>query len=410
VSDRRVFILGGHQTDFQIKWPADDLFGMLQASILGALEDADVPTSAVDSIHVSNFGAEIFSGQGFLGAMAVSTHPDFSGLPTVRHESACASGSVAVLQAMAEIEAGRSDVVVVTGVEILRNVPGPDAAERMRAGTWVGREIVDESLPWTRLFAKIADEYERRYGLDHAHLGRIAEKNLVNAKRNPKAQTRDWDLEKLSFGDDDTTNPVVTGLLRKQDCGRITDGGAAVVLASASFVERYAAERSIPVADIAVISGWGHATAPLLLEDKFRLSKDDPFIFPTVRSAITRAYDRAGIGGPDQLDVIETHDCYSITEYLALDHFGITAPGESWVAVERGQTDFDGPLPVNPSGGLIGMGHPLGATGVRMLLDATRQVSGSAGEYQVEGASRAGILNLGGSATSAVSFVVERAG
>lgn len=410
MSDRRVFILGGHQTDFQIKWPADDLFGMLKASILGALQDADVAASAVDSIHIGNFGAEIFSGQALLGGMAVSTHPDFAGLPTARHESACASGSVAILQAMAELEAGRSEVVVVTGVEILRNVPGPEAAERMRAGTWQGREVVDEPLPWTRLFGRIADEYHRRYGLDHAHLGRIVEKNLTNARRNPNAQTRAWDLDRLSFDEDDETNPIVTGLLRKQDCGRITDGGAAVVLASASFVERHAARRSISMADVAVISGWGHATAPLLLEDKFRLSQDDPFIFPFVRSAITSAYDRAGIDGPHGLDVIETHDCYSITEYLALDHFGITAPGESWAAVEKGETDFAGPLPVNPSGGLIGLGHPVGATGVRMLLDATRQVSGSAGDYQVEGAARAATLNLGGSTTTAVSFVVERAG
>ncbi|MFD2421717.1 acetyl-CoA acetyltransferase [Amycolatopsis pigmentata] len=410
MSDRRVFILGGHQTDFQLKWPADDLFGMLEASILGALRDAEVETSAVDSIHIANFGAEIFSGQALLGGMAVSVHPDFAGLPTVRHESACASGGVAILQAMAEIEAGRSEVVVVTGVEIMRNVPGREAAERMRAGTWLGREVVDESLPVTRLFGKMADEYQRRYGIDHAHLGRIAEKNLTNARRNPKAQTRSWDLDAVSFGEDDETNPVVSGLLRKQDCGRITDGGAAVVLASASFTERHLARRSISMAGVPVIGGWGHSTAPLLLEDKFRASQDDRYVFPFVRSAITSAYRRAGVDGPRDLDVIETHDCYSITEYLALDHFGITAPGESWVAVEKGETDFDGPLPVNPSGGLIGLGHPLGATGVRMLLDAARQVSGTAGDYQVEGAARAGTLNLGGSATSAVSFVVERAG
>lgn len=410
MSDRRVFVLGGHQTDFGLKWPADDLFGMLKTSILGALRDADVVPSAVGSIHIGNFGAQIFSGQALLGGMAVSVHPDFAGLPTVSHESACASGGVAILQAMAEIEAGRAEVVVVTGVEILRNVPGPEAAERMRAGTWLGREVADEPLPWTRLFGRMADEYHRRYGLDHVHLGRIAEKNLTNARRNPNAQTRGWDLGKLSFDEDDETNPVVSGMLRKQDCGRITDGGAAVVLASASFAQRHLARRSIPMAEVPFIGGWGHTTGPLLLEDKFRLSKDDPFVFPFVRAAITGAFGRAGIEDPRELDVIETHDCYSITEYLALDHFGITAPGQSWVAVEKGETDFDGALPVNPSGGLIGAGHPVGATGVRMLLDAARQVSGKAGDYQVEGAARAATLNLGGSATSAVSFVVERAG
>jgi len=108
------------------------------------------------------------------------------------------------------------------------------------------------------------------------------------------------------------------------------------------------------------------------------------------------------------LQGIETHDCFSPTEYMAIDHFGITPPGESWRAVETGDIRIDGRIPVNPSGGLIGVGHPVGATGVRMLNDAARQVTGSAGDCQVEGARRFGTLNIGGSATTVVSFVVER--
>ena len=110
------------------------------------------------------------------------------------------------------------------------------------------------------------------------------------------------------------------------------------------------------------------------------------------------------------LDGIETHDCFTATEYMAIDHFGITPPGQSWQAIESGLIDFEGRLPINPSGGLIGAGHPVGATGVRMVLDAAQQVSGRAGATQVEGAKRFGTLNIGGSATTVVSFVLEGSG
>ena len=126
-----------------------------------------------------------------------------------------------------------------------------------------------------------------------------------------------------------------------------------------------------------------------------------------VRRAITDAHGRAGIEGIDQVDCVETHDCMTPSEYLAIDHLGITAPGESWKAIEDGRIRRDGFIPINPGGGLIGGGHPVGATGVRMLVDAAMQVSGTAGAYQVDGAQRAQTLNIGGSTATTVSFVVE---
>jgi acetyl-CoA C-acetyltransferase len=111
----------------------------------------------------------------------------------------------------------------------------------------------------------------------------------------------------------------------------------------------------------------------------------------------------------EAVDGIETHDCFTTTEYMAIDHFGITPPGESWRAIEAGDIEHGGRIPVNPSGGLIGLGHPVGATGVRMALDGYKQVTGQAGDYQVDGARRFATLNVGGSATTTVSFVIERA-
>jgi acetyl-CoA C-acetyltransferase len=129
-------------------------------------------------------------------------------------------------------------------------------------------------------------------------------------------------------------------------------------------------------------------------------------VFPHVKKAGEDARRRAGIADVWGIDAVETHDCFTTTEYMAIEHLGLTGAGEAWKAIEDGTIDFDGKLPFNPSGGLIGLGHPVGATGVRMVLDAARQVTGKSADYQVEGAKNVQTLNIGGSTTTTVSFVV----
>lgn len=403
-----VFILGGYQTDFARHWGRENagFFEMLHEAVHAALDDARVPASAIQSAHVGNFIGELTNGQGQLGGMLAATDPAFHGLPIARHEAACASGSMAVLAAMAEIEAGRYDCVLVTGVEQERHLDGATAASQMATAAWAGAEGGQATFCWPALFDELADEYDRRYGLDDAYLREIGRLNLHNARRNPLAQTRDWAFGPGSFDADDKANPVVEKRLRKNDCARFTDGAVAVVLASADAARRLGKDP----ARLPVIGGWGHTTGTLKLADKLALSRDQPLVFPHVRRAIEDAWRRAGIPGVEAVDVIETHDCFTVTEYMAIDHFGITAPGESYRAVEDGRIARDGSIPVNPGGGLIGLGHPVGATGVRMLLDAAKQVAGRAGECQVEGARRAQTLNLGGSATTIASFVVQMGG
>ncbi|WP_280334768.1 acetyl-CoA acetyltransferase [Nocardia wallacei] len=404
-----VYVLGGGQTDFARRWANDSdrpVLAMLEEAVASALHDAAVTPEEVQCAHVANFNAERFAGQSHLGAMMCMLYPQWSQLPASRHEAACASGSVALLAAMAQLEAGHYDVVVVAGAELMRNMPGQQAARYLGSAAWVPDELSDEVLPWPGLFARIAEETANRYGLDHQHLNAIAEINRTNALRNPWAQTRRWDLHPHDLAADDQNNPVVAGRLRKSDCGRITDGAAAVVLANSAFTEQWARRQRPGTGSASVIRGWGHHSAPLPLAKKFELSRDGDYLFPNVRAAITDAYSRAGIGGPDDLDVIELHDCFTITEYVAIDHFGLTSPGRAWEAIEDGRIRSDGGLPINPSGGLIGAGHPVGATGVRMVLDAHRQVTGTADDYQIPGARTAATLNIGGSASTAVSVIV----
>ncbi len=403
-----VYILGGWQSDFANNWARQgmemaDAFSEVVGEGLNAvgLDAKDVETG-----HVGNFVGDLFAGQGLLGGFFGLVHPDFDGLPTARHEAACASGSVAILAAASEIEAGRYDLACVLGMEQMRNVSGQKAAENLGAAAWAGHEYLDAKFPWPKAFSDLAEEYDRRYGLKYEHLMRIAEVNFTNAKRNPNAQTRAWQFNEKSFTADDEANPVVEGLTRKQDCGQVTDGAAVVFLASPKRAAEYAAQHGIPLESLPRIKGWGHRSAPISYEAKIRASQGQDYVFPQVRRAILDARTRAGVTDIDQIDVVETHDCFTTTEYMAIDHLGLTAPGESWKAIEAGDIEIGGRLPINPSGGLIGLGHPVGATGVRMALDAFKQVTGQAGDYQVEGAKTCQTLNIGGSTTTTVSLVV----
>ncbi len=384
-------ILGGYQTDFARNWTKEgaDVTAMFAEVVAGTLQAAQIEASDIGVIHVGNAFGQLFTGQGHLGAMPATVEPALAGIPASRHEAACASGGIALLAAMADLESGRYDVALVLGAELERSVPGDQAADFMGAAAWVGRDAQGAKYVWPWSFSRLADEYDRRYGLDDAHLQAIGRLNLANAKRNPSAQTRAW-----TFHDDEVGNPPVEGRLRRNDCSQVTDGAAGLVLVS----------QRAGLSARSRILGWGHRTVGLGLDAK--LAEHHDLVLPHVAATIRDTFDRAGITGVDDIDGIETHDCFTPSEYMAIDHFGITAPGRSWEAIEAGDLEIGGRIPMNPSGGLIGVGHPVGASGVRMVLDAHKQVTGTAGEYQVDGARRFATLNIGGSTATTVSFVL----
>jgi acetyl-CoA C-acetyltransferase len=403
-----VYVLGGFQTDFARNWTKENkhFSALMREGVLGALERCEIAPEEVQSAHVGNFAAELYCMQGHLGAFFTEVDPKFSGLPTSRHEAACASGSIALLAASAEIEAGRYDLQAVVGIEQMKTVSAAEGGSFLGTAAWYDQEAKGVEFPFPKLFGRLGDEYDRRYGLKDEHLAEISRVNYDNAKLNPNAQTRTWYMNKQHALCRTEDNAAVGGRIRISDCSQVTDGAVCVFLASRAYAEKWANGRGIALAKLPRIKGWGHNTARLRFDDKIAESRGDRYVLPHVRATITSAWKRAGIADVNGIDGIETHDCFTTSEYMAIDHFGITEPGESWKAVEAGWLEIDGKHPINPSGGLIGAGHPVGATGVRQLLDAYLQVTGQAGDYQVEGAKNFQTLNIGGSGTTSVSFVV----
>ena len=403
-----IYIIGGYQTDFATHWARENrtIFDLFAETVQGGLTKTKLNPSDLEVGHIGNFVGELFTGQGQLGGFFGHVDPALAGMPATRHEGACASGSLALLAAMSDLESGRYSLACVVGIEFMRNVAGHIAADHLGAASFKGQEAEDASYVWPAMFSDLAQEYDHRYGLSYDHLMAISQKNFTNAKRNLNAQTKSWTFSDDSFTANDEANPVVEGWMRRQDCAQITDGAAVVFLATAERAKTYATKNGVALDSFAKIRGWGHTTAPMKLQTKITDSKNGDYIFPWTRKAITDAYARAGISGVNELDAIETHDCFSITEYMAIEHFGISPPGQAWKAIEEGVVAFDGTLPVNPSGGLIGLGHPVGATGVRMVLDAAKQCTGTAGDYQVPGAKTVATFNVGGSGTTNCSFVV----
>jgi acetyl-CoA C-acetyltransferase len=408
---RPVYVLGGYQTDFARNWTKEGkhISAMIREAVVGGLAATGVEPREIAEHgvgHVGNFAAELYAMQGHLGAFLVDVDPAFAGLPTGRHEAACASGSIALLAASAEIEAGRYECALVVGVEQMKTVSPATGGDFLGTAAWYEREAKGVEFPFPKLFGRLGDEYDRRYGLDDKHLARISAINYDNARKNPKAQTRTWYMNDEHARSCDSYNATIGGRIKVTDCSQVTDGAVAVVLASEAFATRWAARRSTLLARVPRLRGWGHRTAPLTFDDKVAESHDQPYVLPHTRQAIVDAYRRAAIADCWALDGIETHDCFTTSEYMAIDHFGLTAPGESWKAVEEGVIALGGKLPVNPSGGLIGCGHPVGATGVRQLLDAYLQTTGQAGAYQIDGARTIATLNIGGSGTTSCVFVV----
>lgn len=410
----KVYICGGAQTDYQRNWSKEgkNVLALLRENVFDALNNIGLAREDVVrlnqenriAIFVGNFIAENYIEQGHLGALLTEVDPCFYGVPSGRYEAACASGSVAIDAACSKIKDETYDVAIVIGWELMKTV------DSKIGGSFLGRAALYEKegkgieFPFPKLFAKLADATIKKYQLDEQRymdaLAKISFINYTNASRNPLAQTRGWYMDEEQTRTRGTkTNPIIGGRLAATDCSQVTDGASTVILCSEKF------KNEMGMVNKPIIKGFGCRVAPMTFDKKIENSENSEYILPWTRQAVLDAYRRANMNVED-IDVFETHDCFTSSEYAAISAFGITNPGKEYEAIEDGRIDFDGRYPINPSGGLIGCGHPVGSSGVRMMLDLYKQVTGEAGTYQIKDAKNGMMLNIGGSATTNYVFIV----
>lgn len=413
-----VYVLGGNQTDFERNWTKEgkSVYALLKEVTDDALKSVNITEKEIIELNkknkvaicMGNFAAEYYVNQGHLGPLLTEVNKSFYGIPSARYEAACASGSVALDAGITKIRSGDYDLVIVVGWELMKTVDSKTGGDFLGRAALYDKEAKGIEFPFPKLFGKLADATITKYNLDKErylkNLATISNINYANAKRNPNAQTRSWYMdEKQANTRGIETNALVGNLLSISDCSQVTDGAACVILAS----KKYITSTKRKIDEIPIVKGWGCRVAPYLFDKKIEDSKDNQYILPWTRQAVLDAYKRAKLT-VDDIDVFETHDCFTSSEYMAISAFGLTPPGKEYEAVESGLIAFDGDKPINPSGGLIGCGHPVGASGVRMFLDIYKQVTNKAGNYQVKGVNNAMMLNIGGSATTNYCFIIGK--
>lgn len=411
----KVFVLGGAQTDFERNWTKEGkgVVALLKEAVTDGLNDVRISLEDIKNLNresrvccfVGNFIAENYINQGHLGALLTEVSDAFYGIPSARYEAACASSSVALDAAITKLRAGDYDLAIVVGFELMKTVDSITGGDYLGRAGFYEKEGAGINFPFPKLFGKLADEYIKKYDVSEDRfmdaLARISVINYENAKRNPMAQTRKWfmDYEQARHRGTET-NMLVGGRLAVSDCSQVTDGAVVVILASERYVNEHLEYYKKPI-----VKGYGHRVAPMLFSKKVADSQNNKYVLPWTRQACDDCYRRAGLSVED-IDCFETHDCFTSSEYAAISAFGLTEPGEEYKAIEGGMISFDGNKPINPSGGLIGCGHPVGASGARMFLDIYKQVANLAGAYQVKNARNAMMLNIGGSATTNYTFIV----
>jgi len=313
--------------------------------------------------------------------------------PATRYESACASGGVALMSAVEAIRSGTTDVVLVGGMERMHNVTTKQATK----GLAMAADDLYESragVTFPGAYALMARAYFVEYGGTRADLAAVAVKNHSNAIGNETAQFQ----REISLTDV-IEAPTVADPLGLYDACPITDGASACVLVSESYAAAH--DLNTPVN----ITGAGQGTDSLALQERKSLTQT-----PATTRAATTAYDEAKIT-PDDVDLLEVHDCFTIAEVLALEGLGLYEPGEAIDAAATGDTTADGNCPVNLSGGLKAKGHPVGATGVSQVVELTKLFRGDhINTDAVPDATVALAHNAGGTVASATVHVLEVCG
>ncbi|MFN3306109.1 MAG: thiolase domain-containing protein [Candidatus Kapaibacteriota bacterium] len=379
---REVAIIGVGMTKFGELWE-QNIRDMFAEAALKAIENAKV--EKIDALYVGSMSSGLYAYQEHLGSL-MADYIGQIGVPAARIESACSSGGQAVRIGYMDVASGMHDIVLVGGVEKMWDVED---------GTFVLATAADQEyevyngVTFPGLYAMIARAYMEKYGLTREELAQVPIKNHKHAVNNPNAQYPfEIDLKTV------LNSTMVADPLRLMDCSPITDGAACIILCpverAKEFTDKYVK-----------IRGVGAATGPIALHDHKDLTRLD-----AVHLAAQRAYQMAGVG-PNDVDFVEVHDCFSIAEIVVAEELGFFEYGKGGKAIADGQATYGGKVVINPSGGLKAKGHPVGATGVAQIIEAYYQLTYQAGKRQVENARLGMTQNMGGSGGSCVVHILE---
>ncbi len=386
---RDVYLVGAGQSAFGA-FPDETYRSLFTEAVDAAIRSSEgVAREEIDEAYLGTLG--VGGRQIGLSGPAVTQHAGLDGVATTRVENACAASGFAVRSAVQAIKSGMVDVALAGGYEVMT-----DASQDLTK-YWLG---VSGETEWERLagttfagvYAQMARAHMDAHGTTSQQLSAVAAKNHGHGAANPKAH-----LQFDCSVDDAEASATVADPLRLYHCCPTTDGAAAIILASEAVAERVA---SPPIRVAGVGAGSDHVGL---------FQRDTYTSIPAAAHAADRAYDMAGIG-PKAIDVAEVHDCFAIAELMAYEDLGFCDRGEGGAFVESGRAAPDGEVAVNTSGGLKSKGHPIGATGAGQLVEIYEQLTGQAGDRQLDDP-RIGLThNVGGSGGAAVVHILEREG
>jgi len=403
-----VFIAGVSMTAFG-KRPNDSVKSLTAEAVMGVLADAGAAVGDIEAAWFSNTRQPMLEGQNTVRGQIALRPLGLSGIPVVNVENACASGSTALLQAIHWLRAGAGDIALVVGVD---KMVFPDRPERVAAAFAGGTDIHDRegvlayiaamggeppgdgrSL-FMDLYAAQARAHMKRYGTTRQDFARLAAKNHTAAAHNPRSQYRTPMTVDQVMAD----KPVVTPFTRAM-CAPVSDGAAAAIVCSKAGLKRLGAPgRAVSIRGCVLVSAGDRAPEDLTNH--------------IGRRAAFAAYAQAGVA-PGDVDVVEVHDATSYAELQQIENLGLAEPGTVGARLRDGDFALGGRTPVNPSGGLVAKGHPVGATGLAQLYELTTQLRGEAGPRQVDKARIAVAENGGGflgvEEAATVVAVLERA-
>lgn len=355
-----------------------------------AMTHAGITGKDIDGTWLGNLNGG-FAPDIFASSLAFHADEGLRWKPATRLENACASGSAAIYAACDAIESGRAKIALVVGAEKMTDVSGADVT-RILGDCGYSGETGTPPGGFPGIFGEIAEDYFRTYGNQSETLARIAAKNHANGALNPWAHMRrDLGFEFCNTVSD--KNPIIAGPLRKTDCSLVSDGAAALIIASDDVAKDFPVAVSI--------------RSRVQVNDFLPLKNRRALDFEGPHRAWKAALQQAGCSISD-LSLAEVHDCFTIAELLSYEAMGLAPVGQGARVINDGTVMKGGRLPVNASGGLKAKGHPIGATGVSMHAISAMQLAGQAGDIQVPGATMAGVFNMGGAAVASYVSILER--